>query len=48
MASRTGGAMTDFQWTEIDELPNELEAEIFFVDGKFKAPLMAGNILIHR
>jgi putative DNA primase/helicase len=32
---------------ELDNLENELDSEIFFVEGKFKAPLLAGNIAYH-
>lgn len=40
--------MTDNErWEEIDDLPKELVSELFFVDNKFKAPLMGGNIVFH-
>ena len=32
---------------ELDELEQKLDHELFFVEGKFKAPLMAGNIVYH-
>jgi len=38
--------MTDY-WEEIEELPKKLASEIFFVENRFKAPLMAGNIVFH-
>lgn len=32
------------QWDEIDKLSDEFDCEMFFVDGKFKPPLLAGKI----
>lgn len=32
-------------WEEIDELPTKLEKNIYFVDNKFKAPILAGDII---
>lgn len=34
-------------WEEIDDLPKKLASEIFFIDDKFKAPLMGGHIVFH-
>jgi len=39
--------MTIGEREEIEELPQKLTQEIFFVDGKFKPALMGGHIVYH-
>ena len=39
--------MTIGNWEEIEELPEKLSRELFFVEDKFKAPLMGGHIVFH-
>jgi len=44
-----GDTMNDYchSWDEIDELPEVLDRSIYFEDKKFKAPILAGDILFH-